>query len=62
MSDTDSTDDDPVAPGTARAARLVKAGCGIRFEEDELSEGIAFEGVEKLRPEPDGDAGKSDDH
>ena len=45
-------DDDsgPRAPGTAGEARIVKAGCGIRFEEDQLSDGIAFDGVEALKP------------
>ncbi|MAA66987.1 MAG: hypothetical protein CL581_19695 [Alteromonadaceae bacterium] len=45
-------DDDsgPQAPGTAGEARIVKAGCGIRFEEDQLSDGIAFDGVEALKP------------
>ncbi|MGP4843916.1 hypothetical protein ACTXGQ_07285 [Marinobacter sp. 1Y8] len=52
----DSTYDDdsgPQAPGTAGEARIVKAGCGIRFEEDQLSDGIAFEGVEALKPAVD---------
>lgn len=54
--DTGSDDDSgPQAPGTVGEARIVKAGCGIRLEEDQLSEGIAFDGVEALRPTLDND-------
>lgn len=53
QNDEKSDDFDSTAPGTAPAARAVKAGCGIRFDEEELAEGIAFEGVERLRPSTD---------
>ncbi|MDG5499451.1 hypothetical protein [Marinobacter sp. BGYM27] len=50
-------DSGPQAPGTAGEARIVKAGCGIRFEEDQLSDGIAFDGVKALKPTvPEDDA------
>lgn len=39
--------------GTASPAKVIKAGCGIRFDEDELAEGIDFDGVERLRPDAD---------
>jgi hypothetical protein len=38
-------------PGTAEPARLRKAACGIRFEEDELQEGIDFSAACQLKPE-----------
>ncbi|WP_148863637.1 hypothetical protein [Marinobacter fonticola] len=37
------------SPGTAGPAQVIKAGCGIRFDEDELAEGIDFSGVEQRR-------------
>ncbi|GAA3575140.1 MAG: hypothetical protein MI794_07965 [Pseudomonadales bacterium] len=40
-------------PGTAPAAKLEKAGCGIRFGADELQEGIDFSAAEQLKPAPD---------
>lgn|GEM_PF-4001692 len=43
-------DDDITAPGTAPAARIKKAACGIRYDNDELSEGIDFSGADALRP------------
>ncbi|TBW54276.1 hypothetical protein EZI54_14275 [Marinobacter halodurans] len=55
MHQGDDRNDDPdgPGPGTAPPARTVKAGCGIRFDEEELAEGIAFDGVERLRPMAD---------
>lgn len=38
------------APGTAKPAKIRKAACGIRFDEDELREGIDFSGAEELKP------------
>ena len=49
MSDTDERS----SPGTAQPARISKAGCGIRFEEDELQEGIDFSGAAGLRSASD---------
>ncbi|MDV2077861.1 hypothetical protein [Marinobacter xestospongiae] len=40
-------------PGTAPAAKLEKAGCGIRFSADELQEGIDFSAAEQLKPAPE---------
>lgn len=44
-----SGDDDNNAPGTAAPARLRKAGCGFRFDEEELKEGIDFSSAEQLK-------------
>lgn len=44
--------------GTASPAKVIKAGCGIRFDEDELAEGIDFAGVERLKPESDSPSGE----
>lgn len=38
------------SPGTAQPAKLRKAACGIRFDEDELQEGIDFSGAAELKP------------
>lgn len=45
-----SAEDKPNSPGTAEPAKLRKAACGIRFEEDELQEGIDFSGAADLKP------------
>ncbi|KEF31435.1 MAG: hypothetical protein EP339_05115 [Gammaproteobacteria bacterium] len=39
------------SPGTAQPAKIRKAACGIRFEEDELQEGIDFSGAADLKPD-----------
>ncbi|SFM37820.1 hypothetical protein [Marinobacter zhejiangensis] len=42
------------SPGTAPAAKLKKAGCGFRFCDDELQEGIDFSNANQLLPvDPD---------
>ncbi|GAA0842227.1 hypothetical protein GCM10009113_10040 [Marinobacter szutsaonensis] len=46
-----TNDDDTNAPGTAKPAKVRKAACGIRFDEDELQEGIDFSGAAALKPE-----------
>lgn len=46
-------DEDQVSQGTAPAAKLEKAACGIRFSEDELREGIDFSGAVHLKPDDD---------
>ncbi|MBD3655147.1 MULTISPECIES: hypothetical protein [Marinobacter] len=38
------------APGTAAPAKVKKAACGIRFDEDELQEGIDFSAAAQLKP------------
>lgn len=38
------------SPGTAPPAKVRKAACGIRFDEDELQEGIDFSGAADLKP------------
>lgn len=52
MRRSEQPDDEDVTQhaGTAGPAKVVKAGCGIRFDEDELAEGIDFDGVEQLKP------------
>jgi len=47
------TDEDHEKPGTAEPARWRKAGCGIRFEEDELQEGIDFSKAREYKPDSD---------
>lgn len=44
------SDNDSPAPGTAPAAEIEKAGCGIRFSDDELQEGIDFSNANQLLP------------
>ena len=51
---TDSDDDRPQA-GTAAPARTRKAACGIRFDDDELQEGIDFSAAADLKPESSGE-------
>lgn len=43
-------DNDHQQPGTAAPARIRKAACGIRFDEDELQEGIDFSAASRLKP------------
>lgn len=38
------------SPGTAKPAKIRKAACGIRFDEEELQEGIDFSGAADLKP------------
>ncbi|MFV8570332.1 hypothetical protein ACNQ6O_03885 [Marinobacter sp. SBS5] len=45
-----SNDSEHKTPGTASPAQFRKAGCGIRFEEDELQEGIDFSNATHLKP------------
>lgn len=45
-----SAHDDYNSPGTAKPAKIRKAACGIRFDDDELQEGIDFSRAEDLRP------------
>lgn len=46
-----SEDNDQNSLGTAAPAKIRKAACGIRFDEDELQEGIDFSAAERLKPE-----------
>ncbi|MCK2151102.1 hypothetical protein MYE70_18715 [Marinobacter alexandrii] len=46
-----SKDVEGLSPGTAAPAKLRKAGCGIRFDDDELHEGIDFSGATTLLPD-----------
>ncbi|WP_286220454.1 hypothetical protein [Marinobacter apostichopi] len=43
-----SEDIEGPSPGTVAPAQLQKAGCGIRFGDDELREGIDFSGAATL--------------
>ncbi|MCH8498288.1 MAG: hypothetical protein LAT63_07410 [Marinobacter sp.] len=43
--------DDNKSPGTAPPGKLIKAGCGFRYAEDELADGIDFSGAQALKPE-----------
>lgn len=45
-----ASEDEYNNPGTAKPAKIRKAACGIRFDDDELQEGIDFSGAEKLKP------------
>ena len=50
MGDPMTTEDnEQTQPGTAAPARIRKAACGIRFDEDELQEGIDL--IRSLREE-----------
>lgn len=51
---------DHPTPGTAPPAKVKKAACGIRFEADELKEGIDFSDAVQLRPELKNDDGKAE--
>ncbi len=56
------TDDDTAPqPGTAQAARIRKAGCGIRFEDGELQEGIDFSAAAGLKPTDDAPSANGED-
>lgn len=48
-----SNDSNNGSPGTASPAKIRKAACGIRFEEDELQEGIDFSAAAHLKPGDD---------
>ncbi len=45
-----SAHDDYSSPGTAKPAKIRKAACGIRFDDDELQEGIDFSRATDLKP------------
>lgn len=45
-----ASEDEYITPGTAQPAKIRKAACGIRFDEDELQEGIDFSAAESLKP------------
>lgn len=48
-----SEDVEGSSPGTAAPANLQKAGCGIRFGDDELREGVDFSRAVTLLPNDD---------
>jgi len=48
--------DNHPSPGAVGPARTTKAGCGIRYDEDELREGIDFSGAALLRVESEDDS------
>jgi hypothetical protein len=48
-----ASEDENNSPGTAKPAKIRKAGCGIRFDEDELQEGIDFSNAANLKPTDD---------
>ncbi|GGC58694.1 hypothetical protein [Marinobacter halophilus] len=48
-----SDDSNSSQPGTARPAKIRKAACGIRYDEDELQEGIDFSSAVHLKPDDD---------
>lgn len=48
-----SDDGDNSKPGTASPAKIRKAACGIRYDEDELQEGIDFSSAVHLKPDAD---------
>jgi len=54
----DRSSDDEKAPGSVRPARLIKAGCGIRFDPRDLgdSQGFDFSAAASLRPEEAGES------
>ncbi|MAL97474.1 MAG: hypothetical protein CL583_03395 [Alteromonadaceae bacterium] len=47
----EDNEDAQVNPGTAKAPPIIKAGCGIRFDLDQLAEdtGFDFSGAAKLK-------------
>ncbi|MBN7771055.1 hypothetical protein KUV44_07195 [Marinobacter daepoensis] len=62
MSNPMATDNDEhQPPGTAAPARTRKAACGIRFDEDELQEGIDFSAAADLKPGKEKPQGKPGD-
>ncbi|WP_303290501.1 hypothetical protein [Marinobacter sp. SS5-14b] len=48
-----TSDHDNHKPGTASPAKIRKAACGIRYDEDELQEGIDFSAAVHLKPDDD---------
>ncbi|WP_166268025.1 hypothetical protein [Marinobacter caseinilyticus] len=48
-----NTDEDRSTPGAVRPANVTRAGCGIRFAEDELQAGIDFSAAGQLKPDLD---------
>lgn len=46
-----SDDNDNQKPGTASPAKIRKAACGIRYDDDELQEGIDFSSAVHLKPD-----------
>ncbi len=48
-----SDESDSATKGTARPAKIEKAGCGVRYSEDELREGIDFSRAAALKPDDD---------
>lgn len=61
MSEEDH-EDTQVSPGTAKAPPIIKAGCGIRFDPDQLAEdtGFDFSGAAKLKKVLTQKAGQDD--
>ncbi|WP_297791528.1 hypothetical protein [uncultured Marinobacter sp.] len=49
-----ASEDEHDSPGTAKPAKIRKAACGIRFDEEELQEGIDFSGAADLKPADEG--------
>ncbi len=45
-----ASEDEYNSRGTAQPAKIRKAACGIRFDEDELQEGIDFSEAKTLKP------------
>jgi len=62
-----SDNDEPKAPGTASEAKVKRTGCGFRYDEEELKEGIDFSAAKELMrhlekdEEASGQAGESVD-
>ncbi|MDX1459133.1 MAG: hypothetical protein R3276_16195 [Marinobacter sp.] len=52
---------DHPTPGTAPPAKVKKAACGIRYEADELKEGIDFSDAVQLRPDLQNDGAKEEE-
>ena len=42
------SEEDIPAPGSVKAPETVKAGCGIRYAEDELQAGVDFSAAQRL--------------
>lgn len=56
-------DNETTGPGAVRPAKVHKAGCGIRYDEDELSEGIDFSGAARwLMPTTPAATNQSESH
>ena len=45
-----ASEDEYNSRGSAQPAKIRKAACGIRFDEDELQEGIDFSDAKSLKP------------